>query len=182
MYEELKKTLDGIFAGYPAADALEDLKLEMASALEDKFMEARKRGVIEEAARKKTLSVLDMAVKEADRASGGDRQKRLERIARSLGLSPLGRQNAMLRLVAGLLALCGPISALAYWVTRREIAGAIASMLPFAALAAGALIFLRLTRYRADRLPAPVSKAAPAAMAAAVLCAALLASLASALK
>lgn len=182
MYEELKKNLDSIFAGYAEADALEEIKAEMASVLEDRFMEALQCGVIEEAAKKKTLSELDRIVKSADLNTGGDKQKRLGCIARSLGLSPLGRRSAMLGLVGGLLALCGFGAAAAYWLTRREIAGAITAMLPFAALAAGSLAFFLLTRYRADRTPAAVSRAAISALGAALLCAALVAALAFALK
>lgn len=179
MNAKFKKAIDDVFAGYIEADALEDIKAEMASALEDRYAEARKRGVIEEAAIKKALSDLENAVKKAESLMGTDpapnKQKRLEHIARALGLNPLGRQNALLRLVSWLLALCGVLAAIAYWITRHEIAGAVTAMLPFVALSAGGLVFLHLTRYRAYRAPTPVSTAAPASMGAAFLCATLLA-------
>lgn len=179
MEDTLKKAVESAFAGYPASPALEDVKEQLAGILEERAAAMRSRGIIQEAALKKALSDLDKAVQNAGENAAGGKQKRLEHITRHFGISPLGRKQAMLRSLAGLLALCGAASALLFWYVRREAAGALMAAAPFAALAAGIFVFLRLARYHAERGQATPGRAAALGLCAAIAAGVLLAALAA---
>ena len=148
MKEEFKKALDGAFSSYGDPSALGWLKAEMAEVLEDRFMDLRKRGVIEEAAIKKVLSELERTVKNAERVSGGNKRKRLERIAKDLGVSPIGRRLGLLQLAAVVSAGFGLLAAAIIWITGGNTAGALGAASPFAAASAALFIYVRTRRPR----------------------------------
>lgn len=179
MNTALKQAIDDAFAGYEAAAQLDALKAEMLAALEDEFLALRKKGIIEEAAVKRLASSLGRSIKSADSASGGDKQKRLELIARSLEINPLGRGLALTGSLARLAAACAPMAAFSFWFVRRDPYGGIIAIAPFAALAAGLFAFVKLRRYRAGRAQASTGKAVLAAVCAAAIAGAAVASVAA---
>lgn len=181
MKDAFKKAVEQFFTGYAPAPALEDIKQNLQGILEDKAAAMHSRGIIQEAALKKVLADFAKAVENATRAAPGDKQKRLEHLARHFGISPLGRKQAMLGTLAGLLALCGVASALLFWYVRREVAGALMAAAPFAALAVGTFVFLRLARYHAERGQTGGRYAAALGLGAAAATGALLAALAAVL-
>lgn len=160
MNEQIKTAVVELFKNYDKNMHLDKLEGDIASKLEDNYQALRRKGIIESAALKKTLSDLNKIINNAEQLSGGDKQKRLEGIAKGLGLSPLGHSMALAYTITWLLAGCGIVAAIAFWLVRRDLPGAISAFTPFAAFASAAIIFLQLTRYHAGRRSAPNAKAA----------------------
>lgn len=144
MKDEFENALDAIFADYAESALLAELKSGLNEVLEDQFQSMRNRGIIEKAAIKKVLSDLDKTVKSAELAAGGNKQKKLEHIAKGFGLSPLGARLAMFRLAAVMAAGFAIIAPGIILITGGSAMGALGACMPFAAVAAGLFIYVRL--------------------------------------
>lgn len=166
MHEAIKTAVDEAFAGYLENSALDGIKAEIAVALEERMDEARRRGVVEEAALKKTLGDFSKILKSA---ASHDKKKRLALIAKALELSPLGRIQSLGRILSSLLGLAGIMAVLTVNVTIGGPHRALPAGTPFFILCAAAFTFLHLTRYRVDRQPKPRQTALLLALLAATL-------------
>lgn len=140
----MEKALEAALAGLDGPPYLDALKGEMAEVLEERLEALRQVGVIEEAALKKVLGDFEKSAALARSAARGDNKKYLAQLARSLGLSPLGRRLALMQTIARIAAIFGPISAGTVWLTGGNAAAALGALTPFAAVALGGLLYVRL--------------------------------------
>lgn len=154
MRDKMEKAVDAALTGLERPSYLDALRAEILETLEERLEALRRVGVIEEAALKKVLADFEKSAALARSAARGDKKKYLEQLARSLGLSPLGRRLAAIQSLARIAAIFGPISAGTVGIAGGNAAAALGALTPFAAVALGGLLYVRLiSNESAGRVP-----------------------------
>lgn len=156
--------VDRLFQDYEDTQELRDFKEEIVANLRERIKELQNKGIPEEEAFEQAVAELGDITQIAEEIS---KQKRKEVIGQMYihAKVPMSKYHAIGYVVAVGAILFGLLAALIVHVSTGELYTAIASLLPFTAIPAAMLVFLRLTQETTRVFPMGWQRAALYAVA-----------------
>lgn len=151
--------VDRLFQDYEDTQELRDFKEEIVVNLQERIKELQSKGISEDEAFRQAVDELGDITQVAEEIS---KQKRKEVIGQMYIHTkvPLSKFHAVGYVACGGAILFGLLAALIVNASTGELYTAIASLLPFVAIPAAGLVFLRLTQETSHQLPMGWKRAA----------------------
>lgn len=156
--------VDRLFQDYEDTQELRDFKEEITVNLQERIKELQGKGLSEDEAFRQAVDELGDITEIAEEIS---KQKRKEVIGQMYIHTrvPMSKFHAIGYVACGGAILFGLLAALTVKASTGDLYTAIASLLPFTAIPAAGLVFLRLTQETSHRLPMDWKRAAFYALA-----------------